>query len=78
LRRERSTIDSKLAINPRQNTGVFTIGAHPEEDGKVGACSFVRLWTGVECIDTLTDDLPPSTVFPLFYFAEVMPFFWSK
>jgi len=78
LRRTKVFIDSNNTLNPRKVDGIFTIGEHPENDGKVGGSTFQRLWTAIADIDTLTDDLPPQTIMPHFYFHETMPFFWSK
>lgn len=78
MRRTKFTIDADNRINPRQRSGVFEIGSHPEEDGVLESCVFPALWTGIADIDTITDDIPPSTAIVHFYFAETMLFYWSK
>jgi hypothetical protein len=78
LRRNKYIIDSDNRINPLNRSGVFSVGGHPEDDGVLESCAFTTLWTGIADIDTITDYLPPSNALVPFYFAESMPFYWSK
>lgn len=76
LRRTNNILIAATQINPRQRSGVFAVGDHPEEDGIIGGSVYVRLWTGIAEADTLTDDLPPQTLITAFYFEDTLPYSW--
>jgi hypothetical protein len=78
LRRSKFALDGDGIMNPQGRSGVFVCGSHPEDNGQIGDCHFVRFATGASDQESLMDYLPPPNILPPFYFAETLPFHWSK
>jgi hypothetical protein len=71
-------LDGEAKPNPSNRSGCFQLDGDPEEDGRLGLNPFVGLWTGLATLDAITTHLPPSNALVPFYFADTLPFYWSK
>lgn len=71
-------LDGETGHNPSGRSGCFTLGGDPDDDGVLGSRPYVGLWSGIANIEDIATHLPPSTAIVPFYFADTLPFYWSK